>query len=270
MLPREDQFHSQAVPGIGARVWRLALALTALLGCIGLGNAAAQNEGIIRPGDPRIDLTRLVPFEAEYEQVGYRFVVRLARTLGDRPAWSFLMVTDGPTGVGVDHIGHHADDLGFAYRRAAIGAYRNEYVDIRVEGGAAQIRRLALESSSDSIPSYVTVPLKAPVFDGTFVYWVLGLLPLEQEWTGTLGVWTLAADGINQRATPPFEVSGRDVFHDADGQKQECWIVSMRQGKTDFRSCVTSRPPFLVWQEAEEDGSPAERIVTLKRLRPLP
>ncbi len=232
--------------------------------------ASAQDAVIIRPGDSRLDLGRLVPFEAEYDQLGYRFVVRLQRTLGDHPVWSFVMVTDGPTGVGIDHVGHRVDDLGFAYRRYAVGAYRNEYVDIRIEDTVAHLRRMSLESGGDSVVTYVTVPLDAPVFDGTFVFWALGLLPLEPGLKGTLGVWTLTPDSINQRTTPPFEISGRDVFRDADGQELECWIVSMRQGTTDFRTCVTSRPPFLVWQEVEENGAAAERIVTFRRLRSAP
>lgn len=230
-----------------------------------LGDGLHAQARLVRPGDGTLRADRLVPFEATYEQLGFPFVVRLVRTNEERPVLSFQMIVNGPSGVGIDHVGHYADDLSFAYRRFGFGAYRSEYVEVEAEGEHLLVRRMAREWEPEATaPARFRLPLKEPVVDGTFMYWLLGALPLAEGAAFQLPVWWLTSEAVELRTSPVLRATARDTVRLADGTRFDAWIVEAESRQGDTRMWVTNEPPYLLRQEMVDPEGKVTPVVTLK------
>ena len=236
--------------------------LGALLGA-GAG-AAAQEVPVVVPGDGTLRPGALVPFEAEYRQMGYPFHARLARTGGDRPVLSFQMVMEGPNGVGIDHVGHYADDLGFAYRRFGFGAFRDEYIEVADSPDGLVVRRMPRSDGPDPAPAREDFAMEGPVVDGTFLYWALGALPLgpgSTEGAWRFRTWSPTAQSVEVRDTPVLRAQGLEVIELDDGSTFEATIIAAEAETGTFRMWVVDRPPYLLRQDhVAPDGTVTEVI----------
>ncbi|MDH3734231.1 MAG: hypothetical protein OEU54_11890 [Gemmatimonadota bacterium] len=244
----------------------LILVCSGLLG--GPSAAHAQDVEVIFPGHPALESSRIQPFEAEYEQMGFAFLTRLVRTNQARPVLSFQMIMEGPDGVGIDHVGHRADDLAFAYRRFGFRAFRPEYIDARVEGDSLRLRRLSLAEGSDSNDLPVVQRLERPIVDGTFAYWLAAALPLREGYRWRWHTWQPTATGLEIRDTPVFEVTGREEITLEDGARLDAWVVAVEGASGTTRMWVSESPPYLVRQDVVPPGGEPQTVIELKRVRP--
>lgn len=221
-----------------------------------------------RPGEGILSPDALIPFEAEYEQLGFAFDVRLTRTVQERPIWSFQMIVNGPNGVEIDHVGHYADDLSFAYRRFGFRAYRNEYVEAESGGDSLRVRRLPRDDVS--VPwSARAVPLSGPVVDGTFMFWLLGTLPLSEGAAWRMPTWQLTSDSLDTRLSAELRVTGRDSFVTEEGTPFDAWIVETESGQGTVRIFTVDRPPYLLRQDVVGPDGEVTRVIVLRRVSRL-
>lgn len=228
----------------------------------------AQDAAVVLPGDSALDPGRMVAFEAEYEQVGFPFFARLVRTDGNRPILSFQMTMEGPEGVGIDHVGHHADDLSFAYRRFNFGAFRPEYIDARMVEDSLRLRRLFLgDEGADPPTGDRTTALGQPVVDGTFAYWLAGALPLQEGYRWRWHTWQPTADGFEVRDTPVFTVTGREVISLESGERFDTWVIEVEGAASTVRMWVSEAAPYLVRQDVGPPGGEARTVISLVRVR---
>ena len=251
-------------PSIGVRA--AALALIALVAQTHRPTPVnAQEPTAVEPGDGTLDPARLVPFVAEYDQMGFPFRVRVQRTTAvERPIVSVQMIMDGPHGIGIDHVGLHADDLTFAYRRFGFGAFRDEYVEVVAEGDSLRIRRLS-RSAEDAVPDATAVG-GGPTLDGTVLYWLLGTLPLRVGEAWTFPTWHLNADAAAVDRTPPLRATGVERMVLEDGTAFDAWTVEVESGSGALRMWVTDRPPYLLRQDMTGPDGELTPVVVATRL----
>ena len=219
------------------------------------------------PGSADLDPSRMRPFEAEYEQMGFPFITRLVRTTEPRPVWSFQMIMEGPNGVGIDHVGHYADDLSLAFRRFAFGAFGPEYIDASAGNDELRVRRMVMPPDGPPSATETVTPLSRGVFDGTFVYWLIGTLPLRSGYTWTFRTWQPTADSVTIRETPAFVVMGREPVTLGDGTVLDAWRVEVQSSRATVRMWVTTAPPYLIRQDMTVAGGNAQTVIDLKRIR---
>lgn len=225
--------------------------------------ALATGPVTVRPGHPHVDSAAFRPFEAVYVQMGRELTVQVRKSTGVKPVYSVLMIMDNPDGIGVDHIGLFAKDLRFAYRRFTFGRWGRELVHAEEAEGTVSISRMPLPASSGEA-RLTTLPAGEPFFDGTFLHWILGLLPLEPGYSASLGSWALTQEGAETYTTPPSVVTGREKVAALDGTVFDCWVVRAEGSQATFVNYVVRRPPFLVKQVVTpKEGEP----VTSLRLR---
>ena len=243
----------------------LPAALITLVGLVPAG-LAAQDAVPVLPQDSGVEVRTLLPFEAEYGQMGFPFLARLVRVDGARPVLSFQMIMEGPQGVGIDHVGHFADDLTFAYRRFAFAAFGPEYIDARTSSDSLVVRRMSL-AADDPDAGLVARRLEAPVVDGTFAYWLIGALPLREGLRWRWHTWSPTPDGFEERDTPVFEVTGRERVSLADGTAIDAWIVDVDGERSSARMWVSDHPPYLIRQDVGPPGGDLQTVISLERLR---
>lgn len=227
--------------------------------------AASQEVPVIGPGHIDLITDRLQPFEAEYTQSGFPFRTRLTRTGTPRPMLSFQMVMEGPTGVGIDHVGHYADDLSFAYRRFGFRGFGPEYIDASADSTRLRLRRITLKDDEDATATDWSTPLDNGVFDGTFAYWLIAALPLSDGYAWQLRTWSVRKDSAEVRTTPTFTVVGRETLT-VDGISWDCRVVSVVSRGAEFRMWVTDRAPYLVQQFAGREGDELSPVIQLVRV----
>lgn len=255
------------VEAVGGRRRIMVWVVACLVACRMAAPLGAQDAELLRPGDARLAVERFVPFEAEYTQMGAAFSARLVRSGGERPVWSFQMVMETPTGgIGIDHVGHYVDDLGFAYRRFGFGAFRREYLDVSATDSSLVAHRLVLEPVEAPPPTRLEYPIDGPVFDGTFVYWLLGALPLEEGATWRLPVWSPTPDGVLTRESAPLHVVGRETVR-VGARAFDAWVVVAPTGGGEARMWVVAEPPYLLRQSIHPDEGEPTTVIDLVRMR---
>lgn len=218
------------------------------------GGLAAQDVVVVEPGAGVIDAELLRPFDAEYVQAGVRLHVRLSRTEGARPTWDFVMTMPSASGVGaaVDHLIHGADDLALVGRRFGFGAWRDEYVEAGVSGAELRLHRLVRDG--DDVPP-ARVALDGDLIDGTFLYWTLGLLPLEAGRAYRYPTWSPTETGLEVRDSGVLTVEGEASVSVA-GARFTGRIVAASTPRGTVEMLVSPHPPYLLRQElVADDGS---------------
>ncbi|MDX1395180.1 MAG: hypothetical protein R3195_12355 [Gemmatimonadota bacterium] len=246
-----------------ARVSAVVVAAGLLAAAAPLG---AQDAPVVTPGDPVLRPDRLRPFEAEYDQLGFTFLARLVRVTAPEPTIDFLMIMEGPNGIGVDHVGHRASDLSFAYRRFGFSAFGPEHIDARVIDGILRLGRLPLEADGRTAVIDEEFPLAGPAVDGTFAYWLTAALPLEEGYRWRWPTWQPASDGVVFRESAPFEVAGRETVELRSGEILDAWVVEAVGEGSTARMWVSEEPPYLLRQDVAPAGGEPQTVIELRRL----
>ncbi|MEQ9400672.1 MAG: hypothetical protein RJQ04_16025 [Longimicrobiales bacterium] len=245
---------------------RLLLA-AALLASAAPGDVGAQDGTVLRPGDAVLAVDRLQPFEAEYRQMGFPFLFRLVRAEASG-AWSVQMIMEGPGGVGIDHVGLRDDDLSMAYRRFAFGAFRNEYVDVATAGDTLVIHRMAREPVSDPAPGRTAVVSDlGRVFDGTVLYWLMGLVPYSPGSAWRFPTWSLTPAAAEVRISGSVRVGASQRLTLPDGSTVEARPMVSEAGGGEVHTWVASVPPYLVRQEMVAADGTVTPVIELVGVR---
>lgn len=243
----------------GRAGWGVAFALAMM----GLDSGPATGQGVDRvvPGNGLLEPGRLVPFQARYEQMGAQMRVALTRNGGPDGTWDFVMQMPvaGGSGEVVDHVAHRARDLRFAYRRFGFGAFRDEYLEVTADASELEVGRWVREG--DPIPR-AQLTLEEPVVDGTFLYWLLGLLPLEDGAAFTFPTWGPTPEGAAVRETAALRVVGKAPFQ-LDGETVDAWTVEAEVPSGTVQVQVIPTPPYLLSQTAVAADGTRTQLLTL-------
>ncbi len=228
---------------------------------------SGQEAPLVYPGHPDLDVAVFQPFEAEYIQSGVAMTVRTVLTGDAAPILSTVMLMHGAplATAGLDHIGHYANDLRFAYRTFGFGRWGQEYVHAEARRDTLAVSRMPTPLG-DRQATFVEQPIAQPFFDGTLAYWLLAALPLEEGYQARLADWGLTEQGVEIDTTPPFEVIGQETITLADGTAYPCWVVAVTGAQFTLHTYVTRAPPYLIRQRMiPQEGDPLT-VVELKRL----
>lgn len=252
-------------------IWLTLIGIT-----VGSGVVEAQETGNGRemepirvvPGNGVMDLSRLEPFEATYDQLGHRFSVRLSRGGENSTTWSFSMEMDSPRGAIIDHVGHSAVDLAMKYRRFSLGAFGDEYLEVSVDGEVMSTTRFDREAGPSAELRSATQSLSDAVVDGTFLYWTLGLLPLRPGGVYRYSTWAPGETGMVIRDSAPLRIIGQESVRLPAGPVIDTWVFEVDSGGGLIRMFVTPAPPFLVRQEVVDEAGNVTPLIELRRSRP--
>ena len=231
----------------------------------------AQTTPVIYPGSDQFNTAVFEPFEAEYSQMNFPFTVRFQKIdKQGKSVFSTMMIMQSPNGIGVDHVGHFAEDFSFAYRYFDFGAYGREHIVIENNEDTLEMSRMPLEGGSARTMAYTRTELEAPAFDGTFVYWLLAGLPLEDGSEYRMNQWLPEEAGLVVRPTVPFKVIGHEQVTTEDGQTYDCQIVEAEGGAVKYVNYVADQAPYLIRQVALQPQQEPFVILELKSMRRAP
>lgn len=233
-----------------------------LMVALGSHAGAAQEPTVIVPGGPGLNVGLLEPFEAVYRQMGFPMHVRFAREAGD--GWSFSMEMASPMGRAIDHIGHRAD-LAFRYRRFAFGAFRDEVLDAQATGDSIVLHRMPRNASAD-VPIRLSQAIDAPVVDGTFMYWALGLV--EADGPVAFRVWGPTSDALETRVSGTLHPDGEEDFVVPEGGTVRARIFAADTPNGRVRMWVSTSPPYLLRQAIEAEDGTMTPIIEIGRPDP--
>ncbi len=129
------------------------------------------------------------------------------------------------------------------------------------------VSRMPLATAADSAPGHISVPIEQPVFDGTFVYWILGLLPFAETTELQFRTWAVTSPSAEVRNTSTIRLVDRDTVRLADGSEFPSWVFSANTSSGEFKMCVSSSTPYLIKQQFVPPGGDPTTVIELKRMR---
>ncbi len=127
------------------------------------------------------------------------------------------------------------------------------------------------EDDTDSeVPRHSRISMPAAVVDGTFLYWLLGALPLSEGRAWRLPTWSLTSEGLDLHESGTLRVVARTEMQLEDGVRFEPWIIEARSSRGTVNMWVVDRPPYLLRQEIVTADGETTSVLELKAFRRTP
>ena len=106
------------------------------------------------------------------------------------------------------------------------------------------------------------------VFDGTVLYWLFGLVPLEEGASWRFPTWSLTPTSAEVRISGTVRVGPARTLSLPDGTEVSAHALIAAVAGGEVHTWVTSSAPFLVRQEMVADDGSVTPVIELVGLRP--
>jgi len=221
----------------------------------GEGEASAEREIIILPGDERLSVPEFEPYEVEYDSAFGRFFNQVRKFKGDDgKKISVLNIIEMPQGVIVDHRTIDADSLRIETFNSPYFAWGPEFVFMRAEADSYNLVRVPVAGGE---PIHTTGVLdNNGYFDGLgFSPTMAAILPLAVGTKFKMPKDEPRKDGSVASVLTSFEVTGRENLELPSGVSCECWVIQeSSKGGTIHKYWISREAPFLIRRHRDVGG----------------
>lgn len=205
----------------------------------------------------------LVPFQAEYLQMGSVLTVHTSRS-ADGIGYNVVMIMpdlNEPSRVSTDVIGISAKDGSFSYR------------DFGFALPARSIKRVEFDESKLSVATYSSsgntqeeIASSEKVFDGTFVYWQLAGISRRVD-SFTINRWRQTPEQVEAgMSAAAFVLDGKEDVS-AAGKSFRCRRYTAEAGPDTKIICyVAEEAPYLIRQTYQQGDAEPMAILELSKL----